>query len=527
MRRRDFLIGGAAALTSLAAPRQVRAARETTLKFIPQSDIAGMDPIWSSAQVTRNFAYTVFDTLFGLDNSFKPQPQMAEFAQPEDNFQRWTIKLRPGLLFHDKEPVLAKDCVASLARWMRRDTFGQSLADATEEMIAKDDQTITLRMKRPFPLVPDALAKSTANAPVMMPERLAKTDPYAQVPQIIGSGPFVLIENESIAGVRVVFAKNTSYRPRENGVPEWTSGPKIVNFDRLEWHIIPDASTAASALQTGEMDWWETPTSDYLDLLKSNKDCVVKLTDPTGSMATMRLNWLQPPFDKPEVRRLVLSAINQEDFLQALVGDDRKLYRTSVGIFPPGTTSASDAGMSGRPDKPDYERIKRELAPLYKGERVVVLGASDRVAVRAMGDVAADMFKKIGMNVDYQVTDWATANAKANRKDPVDKGGWSASFSIWSGLSVINPIVHQFLRSSGANALPGWPDSPRIEALRNDWLYAATPEKQSEVARQLQVQAFEDVPYVPLGQFFQPIACRKNITGILTGFPLFWNLKLN
>jgi peptide/nickel transport system substrate-binding protein len=516
----------AGAIAPLFAPSTVRAQSQTTLKFVPQTDIAGYDPVWSSAQVTRNYAYTVFDTLFGLNNAYEAKPQMAEGARPENDFKEWTVTLRPGLKFHDGERVLARDCVASLLRWARRDSFGQPLLKAIDELSAVDDRTMRFRMKQSFPMLPDALAKSTANAPVIMPERLAKTDPFQQVPEIVGSGPLRMVQSETVHGVKIVFARNDDYRPREDGVPEWTSGPKRVHFDRIEWLIIPDAATAAAALQRGEIDWWEQPTTDYLPLLKSRRNIEVAIADPSGSMGALRMNWLHPPFDNPAIRRLVLAAVHQEEYMMAVAGSDASLYRTGVGMFPPQTRFASDAGMPPQRRAPDYDQIKRDLiAAGYKGEKVVVLGAADRVAVKAFGDVAAEMLAKMGMNVDYQIADWGTVNARINRKDPPDKGGWNMFFAVWGGISLINPVVHQYLRGDGPTNIAGWPSSPKLEELRAAWLGTTEPAEQVRVARELQVQAYSDVPYVPLGQFFQPVAYLKNLTGMVTGFPVFWNIR--
>ena len=361
-----------------------------------------------------------------------------------------------------------------------------------------------------------------------MPERLARTDPYKQVPETIGSGPFRPLPTESNPGARIAFARNPNYLPRETGTPEWTAGPKVVHFDRVHWEIIPDAATAAAALQAGEIDWWETPTTDYLPFLRQNPALTVEITDPSGSTPTLRMNWLHPPFDNPAIRRLVLRAVNQSDYMQAVAGTDPTLYRTGVGVFPPNTQFASDAGMPAPTSRtePDWPSLRQDLATAgYTGAPVIVLGATDRASIKALGDVAADMLKRMGMTVDYQLTDWSTASARANRKDSPAQGGWNVSFGIWGGLSVINPIVHQHLRGDGPRAISGWPDAPKLEALRTAWLEAPTLDDQKRIAREIQIQAFDDVPYVPLGQFFQPIAHRRTLTNIVTGFPVFWNVR--
>ena len=360
MRRRTVLASSAVVL---AAPALLRAAEQTTLKFVPQTDIAGYDPIWSSAQVTRNYAYLVFDTLYGVDKAYQAKPQMAEGATHDADFRDWTVTLRPGLRFHDGEPVRARDCAASLVRWGKRDSFGALLMEAVDELATPDDRTLRFRMKKPFPMLPDALAKSTANMAAMMPERLAQTDPYQQIPEVIGSGPFRLVPGEGVSGARIIFARNADYQPRQDGVPEWTSGPKIVHFDRVEWLIIPDAATAAAALQNGEIDWWEAPTPDYLPFLRRARDVTVALTDPSGSMPVLRMNWLQPPFDKPAIRRAVLAATAQLDFMQAVAGTDTDLYRTGVGIFPPGTACASTAGLAAVTTRPISRGSSRTWPP--------------------------------------------------------------------------------------------------------------------------------------------------------------------
>ena len=508
----------------LGAPALAQGSR--VVRFVPQTDITSFDPVFSSTQVTRNYAFLVYDTLFGLDANLLPQPQMAEGFTAEDGQRRWTIRLRPGLVFHDGTPVLARDCVASIRRWGARDSFGRALMAATDELSAPDDRTILFRMKRAFPLLPFGLAKSTANMAGIMPERLASTPADRQITEVVGSGPFRYRPEESVAGARIVFTRHEGYRPREGGETGWTAGPKVAHLDRVEWVVIPDAATAAAALQNGEVDWWETPTPDYLPLLSAKRDLVVRVNDTTGGLPILRFNFLNPPFDNPAIRRAVLAGTSQLDFMQAMAGTDPSLFRTGVGFFPPGTPYASDAGLSALSDTPDLAAARRAVvAAGYKGERIVVMGPGDRASVKAASDVAADMLAKIGFNVDYQVADWGTVSARANRKEPPEQGGWSVYFGIWSGLSVINPAVHQSLQGTGATAWTGWPTLPKLEALRTEWLSAPDLPAQQRIARDIQLQCFEDVPYVPLGQFFAPVAYRRNLRDMVTGFPIFWQVK--
>jgi len=525
MRRRSFLTASAA---TLAAPRIGRAAGERVLRFVPQSDVAVLDPIWTTAYVTRNHGYMIFDTLFGTDGTFAASPQMAAGMTIDDDGKLVRIGLRKGLMFHDGTPVLARDCVASIQRWAKRDTFGQTLMAATDELSATDDRTIQFRLKRPFPLLPDALGKSPTNFPAIMPERLAMTDAFTQVTEMVGSGPYKFNAKERVTGSLLVYDRFEDYVPRDGAKADWTAGPKVAHFDRVEWHVIPDPSTAMAALQKGEIDWWENPTGDMLPLLRKSPGIKVEVQDPTGLMGTMRLNHLTAPFNNPAIRRALLKAIDQRDFAVAAGGDDPAMTHVPTGLFCPSSPYASEDGLEVFAGKRDYEAVRKEiLAAGYKGEKTVILAPTDFPLLKALADVCADVFGKIGLNVDYQSMDWGTVVQRRTKKDPSDKGGWSVFNTFWAGLDQFNPVGHVHMRGmgEGAGSAPGWPTAPRIEELRQQWLDAPDLPTRQALSRDLQRQALVDVPYVPLGQVLQSTAYRSDLTGVLNGFVLFWNVR--
>ena len=529
MHRRDFLTASAAAAAlpaALAQPAVAQPAAGRVLKFIPQSDVAVVDPIVTTAYVTRNHAYLVYDTLFGLDADFKPQPQMAEGHAVEDGGRRVTVTLRPGLKFHDGEPVRARDAVASIKRWAQRDAMGQALMAATDELAAEDDRRFVFRLKRPFPLLLDALAKPSSPCCFIMPERIAATDAATPIRDIVGSGPFRWVANERVPGSRVVYARNTDYVPREGGSAQWTSGPKRVNFDRIEWNVIPDASTAAAALQSGEADWWEQPSADLLPLLGRNRNVVVEQYDPTGLLGLLRFNHLHPPFNNPGIRRALLGAVQQSDYMSAVIGTDNSLWRDKVGFFPPGTPMASEVGLEALASPRDMDKVKRDLAAAgYKNEKVVVIAASDFPSLNALAQVGRDMLERAGMNVEYVSTDWGSVVQRRASREAPERGGWSAFFTFFAGLDFFTPASHLALRGNGTSAWFGWPTLPKLEELRTAWLEAPDTAAQQKIAADIQAQAFQDVPYLPVGQYFQPWAYRRGISGVLKGLPLFWNVQ--
>ena len=423
LKRRTFVSASAAAL---AMPAVGRAQPSQVLKFIPQSDLAVLDPVWTPAYVTRNHGYLVCDTLYGQtgpEDGLKVTPQMAAGHIVEDDGRTWILTLRDGLMFHDGERVLARDCVASIRRWGARDALGQAVMQRTDELWAPNDRTIVFRLKKPFALLPTALGKAASHMCAIMPERLANTDPFKQVTEMVGSGPFRFRADERVQGSRFVYERFTDYKPRDGGVTEWTAGPKVAHFDRIEWHIIPDAATAAAALQRGEVDGWELPTADLLPMLARDRKLRVELVYETGGCTLLRPNHLFPPFDNPAVRRALLGAIDQTEAMIAVAGTDPSLRKVPCGFFPPGAPMASDAGMAVLSGKRDYDKAKRDLqAAGYQGEKIALMVPQDFPFLKAVSDVAADMMKQAGMNVDYQAVDWGTVVQRPREQEPARPG---------------------------------------------------------------------------------------------------------
>jgi peptide/nickel transport system substrate-binding protein len=523
MKRRTLLTMAAA--VPLAAPSLVRAETASTLRFIPQADVTALDPVWTTAYVTRNHSYMVFDTLYGQDSSFAVRPQMVEGASTEQDGRLWRLRLREGLLFHDNTPVLARDCVASINRWGKRDAFGMTLMAATDALVAADDRTIEFRLKAPFPLLPDALGKLGPNMLAIMPERLALTDPFKQVTEMVGSGPFRFVADERVPGARAVYQRFEQYRPRAEGTPDWTAGPKIAHFDRVVWTVIPDGATAAAAMQSGEADWWEQPLFDLLPLMRQSPDLVTSVVEVTGNIGILRMNQLFPPFDNPAIRRALWSALNQSDYMTNVVGDDPAAWR-EVGFFPPDTPMASDAGMAALRGPRDVPRARQDLLRAgYGGERVVLMAPTDYPRLNALCNVAADMLQRCGMTVDLQAMDWGSVIQRRASKAPPEKGGWTIFITTLTGLDTATPAADIALRGTGEHAWFGWPTAPALEALRDQWLAAADLAAQRRIAAAIQAQAFIDVPYLPLGQMFQPTVRRKTLEGGLNGMPIFWNIR--
>lgn len=508
----------------LSAPSAV-AQGQRVLKFIPQADLRILDPITTTAYITRNHGYMIYDTLFATDAKFQVQPQMVDKYEISKDQLTYTFTLRDGLKFHDGQPVRSVDCIASIERWSKRDALGQKLAEATQSWTAASDKTFTLKLKKPFPLVLEALAKPSSNVPFIMPERIAKTDASTNITEPIGSGPFKFVKEEWVPGSKVVYVKNPDYMPRKEA-PSWAAGGKVVKVDRVEWIYIPDSATAAAAINADEVDWWEQMPPDLIPVLAKNKNIKVENIDPLGSMGLLRFNFLFPPFDNLKMRQALLYALDQSDYVLGIAGDPKN-GRPCYSYFTCGTPLSSEVGAEPMKGKRDFDKAKQLIKEAgYKGEKIVIISATDQPIVHSQSLLTAEMLRKLGLNVELQAGDWGTLITRRTSKEPVDKGGWSIFHTWLVGPDLTSPAVNFAIRGSGQKAWFGWPEDPKIEELRDAWFAATDPVSSKKAADAVQARAFEFVPYIPTAQFILPTAYRTNLSGVIIApMTLMWNVE--
>ena len=517
--------GTLAATGKLSAPAFAQGAGARTLRFVPQADLANFDPIWGTQYVVRNASAMVWDTLYGMDEKLEPQRQMVEAEEVSSDGLTWTFRLRPGLKFHDGEPVLAKDVVASLERWSARDQMGLLIKAVQQELTAVDDRNVKWVLKKPFPKMLLALGKISTPIAFIMPERVAKTDPFKQITEYIGSGPMRFMKNEWVPGAKAVFEKFPDYAPRsEPG--SWLAGGKRIMIDRIEWVVMPDPGTASAALQNGEIDWWENPISDLVPVLRKNRNVAVDIADPLGNIGSFRMNHLYPPFNDVRARRAVLMAMSQEDYMRAIVGDDNELWKPLPGFFTPGTPLYTEEGGEILKGARKLDAAKKLLAESgYAGQPVTCLVAQDQPITKAQGDVTADLLKRLGMNVDFAAIDWGTVGARRAVKTPPGQGGWQMFHTWHSGADCINPAVAIGVRASGDKAWFGWPEVPAVEAEVTAWYEAKTLDEEKAAIGRLNKAALDGVVYAPTGFFLSYQAWRKNVSGVVKGpLPFFWGV---
>ncbi len=519
-RRVACALATASALAAVATP----AAAQSTLRVALHSDLKIIDPIWTSALITQHHGYLVYDTLFAMDDKLQVRPQMVDRWEMSPDKLTWTFTLRDGLAWHDGAPVTAADCVASLKRWGAKDSMGQKLISYVSELSAPDDKTIRMVLKEPYGLVLNSLGKPGSNVPFMMPARIAATDPNVQITDATGSGPFIFKKDEWKAGEKSVYVKNPNYKPRAEP-SAGLAGGKIAKVDRIEWMWIPDHQTQVNALLADEIDLIENVPVDLLPLVQKEKGVQVMVVNRAGRQYAMRFNTLHKPFDNPRIRQAVLYALNQKEFLEANVGNP-EFYKVCKSLFPCGSPLESMKGwgelLSGNSAK--ARQILTEAG--YDGTPVVLMHQTDTAGHNNLATVAKPQLEKAGFKVDLQSMDWQTLVGRRTKKDPPTAGGWSAFFTSWAAVDVLDPVATAFLNASCEKATFGWPCDPELEKLRDAYARETDPAKQKAIAEQVQLRAIDYPTLVPLGQFTTPTALGRKATGLLPSPALaLWNVE--
>lgn len=522
-------------LSSLAASLMLAAAACTAghalaqdagkvLRMVPEADLKILDPIWTTAFITRSHGYMVYDTLYGVDEQGKVHPQMVDRHTTSADRLTWTFTLRKGLAFHDGAAVTSDDVIASLNRWGQKDGLGQKMFALVDKLEAVDAGTFRLSFKSPFGMVLEALSKPSGVPPFIMPRRVALTPPDKQIDDTTGSGPYIFKKDEYRPGERAVYVKNARYVPRGEA-PSGTAGGKHVYVDRMEWLILKDAQTQANAITKGEIDIIQWVPTEQYTTLKENPAVDLENAIPKGSFA-LHLNHHVPPFDNPKIAQAAIMAMDQEALLRAQIVH-RGLYQPCTALFSCGSTySSTKTGyFTG---KPQFEKARALLKEAgYDGKPIVLLYPADFAVINKFPPVMAALLKQAGFNVDMQSMDWPTLVARRAKKEPADKGGWNAFLTGWGIADNMNPLFWAPMTGNGEKGWFGWTKDDRLEQLKSEFMVTSDEAKKKELAEAIQLQVLETGILAPVGEYRPLTAVRKGVvTGLLKApVNVFWNIK--
>ncbi len=510
--------------TALLAPAALSAQDgETTITAVMHSGLRVLDPVITTAHITRNHGYMIYDVLTAVDSEFAPQPQMASWEISDDGLT-YTFTLRDGLMFHDGAPVTGADVVASLSRWGEKDSGGQMIFDLTESLEAPDEKTIVWTLSEPFAPLLDVISKQSAVPPFIMPARVAETSADETITEYVGSGPFVFNEAEYRPGVNVTYEKFEDYVPRDE-TASWMAGGKVVNVDKVVWTTMPDALTALNALSAGEIDYLEQVQIDLMPILDGNPDVTVEKRDELGYVTIGRPNFLHPPFDNKLIRQAAMAALDQASMLATMQGDP-EYYNVCGAIFGCSTPLGDESGSEMLTGGTDSEAAKALLEEAgYDGTPIVVMAPTDVISLINQPVVAAQALRQAGFNVDMQSMDWQSVVQRRAQQSAPDEGGWNLFFTNWMVPEVSDPLINVMVNGRGDDAWFGWPTDPEIEELRAAFVAAEDADAQKEIAVQIQNHVMDNVNYIMMGEYIIPQARRNTIQNMIPSpVPVFWGM---
>ena len=497
------------------------AAAEKILRIATHAGLSGLDPIWTTAYITRNHGYLIYDTLFALDEDFQVQPQMVDSWEVSDDEQTYTLTLREGLAWHDGDPVTPDDCIASIKRWGERDPLGKRLLSHASNIEATDDRTFVIELARPYARVIESLAKVDSNVAFMMKAEHAETPASTELAAAIGSGPFRFAPGDYKPGEFAAYLRNDAYAPREEP-PSGTAGSKVVKVDRVEWHYHRKPADALRALSSGKVDIWESPTPDALKRIRRDDAIVLAALDSVGFQGSLRINHQRSPFNDPRVRQALAHAVDQNKYLDAIVGSGTEAFRDACPAF---FTCSKDPVLEGSEalagvDLDQAKELLREAG--YKRERIIILNPKDFHHLDAAARVTADTLKRIGMRVKVQNVSWRKlTERRANRGK---RNGWHLFPTAFNGITAASPLTNIGIRT-GKDAWFGWPSDPAVPKLTEAYADAPDAASQREALSRLSTRLFEVMPYINFGQWSTPVAYRREVSGLLASpVPVYWNV---
>jgi peptide/nickel transport system substrate-binding protein len=501
-------------------------ARAATLEVAASADLTGLDPMGPAATGTYIHGMLVYDTLFAQTEKLAVRPQMVGDEVVSADKLTYTMTLRPGLLFHDGSAVTTRDVIASLKRWMGLDIVGRTMAIDVAGMEAVDDRTFVLRMKRPFP-VEQALANSGSGLAVIMRAQEATAGAFTRTTPVIGSGPFRFVADEWAPGDKFVYEKFAGYVPRQEP-PDGLAGGKIPKLDRIVFHVMPDASTKALALQTGEVDFIDALPFDQAEVLAARPGITVGRLSDTYNTFFLRPNALYPPFDNVKARQALALAINQVDYMTvSFVKPD--WGQPCLSFFVCGSPNGITTGSAPYAHQ-DLARARELLKESgYKGEKVVLINSHETLFVGMAGDFAAENLKQIGLNIEVAESDWGTFMTRRNNKAEPDHGGWNLFITSVSGSGTYSPLSSSVADTTcGGHNFAGWACDEEAARLRDAWIHEPDLARQRAILEQLSARLWEVMPTVILGQRAQLYAWRNVITGFVhppSLVTVFWNIQ--
>ena len=515
MRSRNAIFASLATVLALVAATPV-VAQETprsggVLKAAMIGEPPSLDIHWTTAVITQQITWHVYEGLYTYDAQFNPIPMLAEGHTVADGGRRYTIALRRGVKFHNGKEMTSADVVPSLQRWGKMSTPGKALWKNVEAVEAKDPYTVVIHLKEPSGSLLYGLGRPN-NAAAIYPKSVMDAAGDGQVKEFIGTGPYRFVEHRPDRHIRL--ARFKEYVARTDA-PEGYGGKRTAYVDEILFMPVPDVAVRLAGVETGEYHFGQQIKQDQYDRLKTVSGVDARVVKPSGWITAVP-NHKQGLMANKKIRQAFLAALDMEPIMAAAIGN-RDFYRLDAGLFYPEQPlwhSAVSKNAYSQNDKEKARRLLREAG--YNGSPVRWITTKEYEWMYKSALVSKQQLEAAGFAVDLQVVDWATLVQSRNKPEAFDV--FSTGFTFTA-----DPALATSLQCNW----PGWWCTEEKDRLLADLAREIDPKKRRALIDRLQTIFYEDVGRVKLGDYFALDAVRKEVRNFRSTPELFfWNVWL-
>jgi peptide/nickel transport system substrate-binding protein len=473
-----------------------------------------LDMHQTTAGITAEIGYCMYETLFAYDHEYQPVPMLAESYDVSDDGTVHTIKLRQGVPFHNGEEMTSADVVASIERWAQISGVGKLLMESTESLSAPDDYTVEIVTNGPYGTILVALSSNTQSCTIH-PKSLLDEYGLDPLQEFIGTGPYRFVDRQSDAYIR--FERFDDYAAVD-GDPNGYAGHKAQWVDEIEFVPVPDEASRVAGMQAGDYHIVMQISNDHYDVLVNADNLRVEILPPSN-WDVFFLNWAQPLMANENIRKAFQAALDHMPIMESSRGGgDFVALDPSLMLKPTAWYSTVGGELYNIAD-PELAAEYLEAAG-YDGTPIRFMATQEYAYMYGAAIVAKQQLEEAGFVVDLQITDWATVLERRAQKE-----AWDV-FVTGHGFV---PDPSQITYVGQMNIYPGWWSDEESLELAAELLAEPDFERRFELWEQIQRNAYEQVPAVKTGDSSVIAVWQKSVGGFTTqlqrGVP-YWNVWL-
>ncbi|HEV8436636.1 MAG TPA: ABC transporter substrate-binding protein [Methylomirabilota bacterium] len=470
-----------------------------------------LDLHWTTAVITQQITWHVYETLYTYDREFTPIPMLAEGHTVSDGGRRYTLQLRKGVRFHNGKEMTSADVVASLTRWGRMATPGKALWKNVEAVEARDPYIVVVHLKEPSGSFLYGLAGYN-NGAAVYPKEVIDAVGDGQIKEFIGTGPYRFVEHRPDRHIKLVRFKDYAARSEP---PNGLGGKRTAYLDEILFIPVPDVAVRLAGVETGEYQFANQIKQDQYERIKKVQGVEARIVKP-GAWPTAVLNHKEGLMTSKKLRQAVQAALDMEPIMAAGFGD-KTFYRLDGSIFFPEQIwhSTVSVGAYNQRDKDKARRLLKEAG--YAGQPVRWMTTREYEYMYKTALVSKQQLEEVGFKVDLQVLDWATLVQRRNKPELYDV--FSTAFVFGA-----DPALGSSLQCNW----PGWWCHPDKERLLAELQRETDVKKRKALIDQIQAIFYEDVGRIKYGDFFSLDVVRKELKGDFRSSLVlfFWNAWL-